>query len=129
MLLRPLRYRRLWLALGVLMLVGMLVVCLMPPLSGPTVRGVDKLEHMLAWLIMSSWFAALLERRALPVLAGGLIVLGIGIEFAQEFMALGRQGDWRDVVANIIGVSSGITLAAWSRESWLARLEKWLPAT
>ncbi|MCP5340334.1 MAG: hypothetical protein R3E75_11550 [Steroidobacteraceae bacterium] len=129
MLLRPLRYRRLWLALGALMLVGMLVVCLVPRVSEPTFAGIDKVEHLLAWLIVSSWFAALLERRALPMLAGGLIALGIGIEFAQEFMALGRQGDWRDVVANAVGVFGGISLAAWSRESWLARLEKWLPAT
>ena len=129
MLLRPLRYRRLWLALGVLMLIGILVVCLVPGVSDPTFAGIDKVEHLLAWLIVSSWFAALLERRALPMLAGALIALGIGIEFAQEFMALGRQGDWRDVVANAVGVFGGITLAAWNRESWLARLEKWRSET
>ena len=128
-MLRPLRYRRLWLALGLVMMTIMLIVCLVPRVPGPAFPGVDKIEHLLAWLVLGAWFASLVERRSLAWLIAGLIALGIGIEFAQELMNIGRQGDWRDVIANTIGVLCGVTLAALSGESWLARLEKWLPAT
>ena len=128
-MLRPLRYRRLWLALGLSMLAVILVVCLLPPGQKPNAAGVDKVEHLFAWFVSTAWFGALLERRVLLRLAVTLVALGIGIEFAQELMNIGRQGDWRDVIANTLGVLGGVTLAALSGESWLARLEKWLPAT
>jgi VanZ family protein len=127
--LRPLRFLRLWLVLGGLLILGMLVVCLVPSVPGPNFPGVDKIEHLAAYLILTSWFAALVERRGYAAVAIAMIVFGIGIEFAQDAMALGRQGDWRDVVANSIGVGAGLLVAALSRESWLARVEKWLPAS
>jgi VanZ family protein len=126
---RPLRYRRLWLALGLLGILAVLVVCLLPRVPGPTFAGADKLEHLLTWFVVAAWFAALLERRAYPFLAMVMVGLGVGIELAQHFMALGRAGDWRDVVANSLGVGAGLLAAALKRDSWLLWVEKWLPAT
>lgn len=126
---RPLRYRRLWLALGLIGIIAVLVVCLLPTVPGPKFSGADKLEHLLTWFVVSAWFAALVERRAYLALAVAMVGLGIGIELTQHWMALGREGDWRDVVANSIGVGAGMMAAALSRESWLKWVEKWLPAT
>jgi VanZ family protein len=124
-----LRYRRLWLALGVLGILAVLVVCLVPTVPGPKFAGADKLEHLLTWFAVTAWFAALVERRGYLPLALAMVCLGIGIELAQDWMGLGRQGDWRDVVANSLGVVAGLTVAALRRESWLGWVEKWLPAT
>ncbi len=128
-MLRRLRYRRLWLALGVLMVVALIVVGLTPGVPGLGFRGADKLEHLLAYLAVTAWFGSLFERSGYPLLALAMIALGIGIEFSQESMALGRRGDVLDAVANTLGVGAGLLAAASSRESWLARFEKWLPAT
>lgn len=125
---RPLRYRRLWLALGLLGILAVLVVCLLPQVPGPTFAGADKLEHLLTWFVVAAWFAALVERRAYLPLAVVMIGLGIGIELTQHWMALGRAGDWRDVVANSLGVGAGLLAAAVNRDSWLLWVEKWLPA-
>jgi VanZ family protein len=127
--LRPLRYGRLWLALGAVMVALMLYVCLIPKVPGPKFPGVDKIEHLLAWLALSAWFASLVERRGFLRLAIALVALGIGIEVAQELTNLGRQGDWRDVVANSLGVAAGMLSVALTGDSWLARIERWLPAT
>ncbi len=126
---RPLRYRRVWLALGLLGILAVLVVCLVPTVPGPTFSGADKLEHLLTWFVVTAWFAALLERRAYWALAIVLVALGVGIELAQHWMALGRAGDWRDVVANSLGVGAGLVAAVSNRDSWLLWVEKWLPAT
>lgn len=128
-MLLPLRFRRLWLVLGAVMVGVMLYLCLIPQVPGPNFPGVDKIEHLLAWGGLGAWFASLVERRGFLRLGIGLVVLGIGIEFAQELMNLGRQGDWRDVVANTLGVVLGVGSVQLGGESWLARIEKWLPAT
>jgi len=127
--LRPLRYRRIWLALGFLGVAVMLVLSLAPNVGGPTFSGADKIEHTVGYIAMTSWFAALFERRGYWLLALLLLLLGIGVEFAQEWMSIGRMGDWRDVVANTIGIGLALLIASLRRESWLARVEKWLPAT
>jgi glycopeptide antibiotics resistance protein len=84
---------------------------------------------MTAYVILAAWFAAMLERRAFWMLALLLLLLGVGVEVAQGVMAIGRQADWRDVVANSAGIGIGLYLSTLGGESWLARIEKWLPAT
>jgi len=126
---RELRWRRTWLALGALWLFVMLVVCLMPQRPGQSVAGLDKAQHFLSWALVTVWWASLLERRAYAWLAAAMLAFGIGIEFAQDWMALGRQADWRDVVANACGVAGGLVAAAVNRGGWFALVERWLPAT
>lgn len=128
-MLRPLRYRTVWLALGILGVLLMLALSLSPQGSVPSYPGMDKWEHAAAYVSLTLWFAALFERRGYWLLALLLLLLGVSVEFAQAFMALGRQSDWRDVVANGTGIGAGLLLAVFSRESWLAWVEKWLPAT
>jgi len=118
-----------WFALGLLLILIVLYLCLAPSIPGPSFPGVDKAEHLLTWLVVTAWFASLVERSAYVRVAIVMIGIGIGIEFAQYWMALGRDGDWRDVVANSVGVGAGLLVAAVRRESWFAWVEKWLPAT
>lgn len=126
---RELRWRRTWLAFGVLWLIVMLVVCLMPQQPGQSVAGLDKVEHFVSWALVTAWWASLVERRVYPGVAVAMLAFGLGIEFGQDWMALGRQGDWRDVLANSFGVAGGLLAAAASRGGWFGLVERWLPAT
>ena len=55
-----------------------------------------------------------------------MLLLGLSIEVAQQLMGLGRVADWRDLLANGTGVAAGLIVALASRESWFARIERWL---
>ena len=47
-----------------------------------------------------------------------LLLLGAGIEFAQYFMHVGREGDVRDVLANVAGAALGLLLARLGLARW-----------
>ncbi|MFN3521237.1 MAG: hypothetical protein ACK4YQ_03235 [Phenylobacterium sp.] len=65
----------------------------------------DKAEHALAYLVLTGLGLLLFPRRPLALI-GGVLVLGVGLELLQAATQLGRQGDWRDVVANATGVAA-----------------------
>ena len=61
---RELRFRRFWSVAGLALVLGTLVVCLTPATGAqPVFPGVDKLEHAGAYFVLTSWFAALMQRR------------------------------------------------------------------
>ena len=121
-----LRFRKLWLAVGLLLLLSVLVGGLLPTVPSPNLPGGDKAEHFLGYLALSAWFTALVQRRRYVLVIVSLLALGAFIEVAQTLMALGREGDWLDMLANIAGVLVGLLVALASRESWLVRAEQWI---
>lgn len=64
----------------------------------------DKAEHALAYLVLTLTGFLLFPRHPRLVMAVA-IVLGAGVEILQSLMGFGRQGDWRDMVANTLGVA------------------------
>jgi len=56
-----------------------------------------------------------------------MFALGIAIELLQGWMALGRTAEVADVYADAIGVPPGLVVSMLIRESWLQRVERWLP--
>jgi len=75
----------------------------------------DKIEHAGAYLGLTLLGAYAFPRR-LVRLAVGLFLGGIGVEVLQTTMALGRQGDPADALANSIGIATGLLLALAIRE-------------
>ena len=74
----------------------------------------DKAAHSIAFglltivgLLMST------HRRALVALS--VLALGVAIEIAQSLMPFGRTGDWRDALADAIGVALGLGVWAIAR--------------
>ena len=75
-----------------------------------TISQSDKLMHALAYFVFTtSWFVALygyfktnLKKIYVSVFILSL-VYGIFIEFLQDYCTLNRQGDFKDVLANILG--------------------------
>lgn len=125
-----LRFRRFWLLLGVLLVLATLYLCLRPAGGDPPAfPHLDKLQHFAAYLLLTGWFGALLDRSRYPWLALAMLMLGCGIELAQGAMELGRTADLADVLANSMGVAAGIAVSLAGRESWLFRIERWLAPT
>lgn len=115
-----------WLA-GGFAFVGLVVyLSLTPdPLSTPTVDSV-KTGHVLAYGWLAFWFAQLGRSLAVRgLIAVGLLVLGIGLEFAQQLTGY-RTYAVSDMVDDAIGVAAGLLLATGPGGRVLGALEKYL---
>lgn len=111
-MIKPLRRPRLWTALWVLAVLFVIVVCLIPPPPIPVPENGDKVEHFLAYFILSG-SAVQLFRQGRPLLwvGLGLVLMGIGIEFGQGALTRDRMADPMDALANTVGVLAGLGLA------------------
>jgi VanZ family protein len=119
----PLRFPRLWLGLGWAAVVFAIVICLVPTSKLPPVGVSDKTEHFVAYLLLSLWFAGIYPRARYWIIAIGLCVLGVLIEFAQGAMQLGRQPDAMDVIANSTGILAGLLLCLIGLGGWAQWVE------
>lgn len=87
-------------------LAAITVLALIPATEVPASTGWDKADHWLGFFTL-----AFLGAHAYPQnsfwrrIAVGLLIYGIGIEFAQ-WCTPDRQADWRDVVADAIGIAA-----------------------
>ena len=109
---KPLRRPRVWMALWALAVLVVIVACLIPPPPIPLPENGDKGEHFLAYFILAG-SAVQLFRRGRPLLwvALGLVLMGVGIEFAQGALTSNRSADPMDAIANTIGVLAGMGIA------------------
>ncbi len=125
-MLLALRHPRLWLVSGWIMVVLALIASIVPVSELPKVGGIsDKLEHVIAYLVLALWFAGIYPRSRYPMIGVALLVMGIVIEGLQGSMKLGREADLRDVYANTIGIVSGLLLALIWLGGWAQRVEAW----
>lgn len=92
-------------ALGVVIVASLLPASDLPPMP----KGADKLEHFLAYFVLAGGAVQLYARRRSWAIAGLLLVLvGIGLEYLQASMKLGRTLDQQDALANTLGVIAGL---------------------
>jgi len=90
--------------------VAVLVLSLTPSHALPGIEVWDKLQHVLAYLILAvTGSVAFPGRRSLPWLAIGLLILGCVLEVTQAFIP-GRVAGVDDAVANAIGVGLGLVI-------------------
>ncbi|MDO8297353.1 MAG: VanZ family protein [Caulobacter sp.] len=94
---------------------AILWLSLAPAEDLPQVTLWDKLEHAAAYLGL-----AVLGGLAFPNhlwrMAGSLFTFGVGVEVFQALMAVGRQGDPADALANTVGIATGLLLTLAVRE-------------
>lgn len=107
---RPLRIAAFVIACGVIVWLS-----LAPTSALPSVTLWDKFEHAGAYLGLTLIGVYAFPRR-LTRLAAGLFFGGVGIEISQSMMALGRQGDPADALANTAGIAAGLLLTLAIRE-------------
>jgi VanZ family protein len=87
----------------------LLYLCLAPGKDLPEVTLWDKAEHASAWFVLTAIGLAFWPRRPGRV-AGFALAFGALVEVLQAVMPLGRDGDWRDWVADAIGVMAALVI-------------------
>jgi VanZ family protein len=118
--------QRVWWVLGAVLLAAAIWVCLMPVNRVVTsFEWSDKTSHLLGHGILALYFTGIVARKAWWKIFVGLLVMGIGIELAQYYMHVGREGDPRDVVANAAGAALGL-MAGWLGLSRWPEVAAWL---
>jgi VanZ family protein len=125
-LLATLRYPRAWMTLGLVIAVLIVIASLTPARDMPVLGISDKLEHAVAYLVLSFWFASLMPRRDYVYLSLALIAFGGGLEIAQGVMGWGREADLMDLVADGAGILAGVLLAATPLGRWAQLIEGYL---
>ena len=96
---------------GYLLVAAALVLCLLPGNELPERFELnDKLSHLVGHGALSAYFTGLVPRRSWWKIFLYFLAFGALIEVAQHFMHMGREGDWRDVIANGTGTLLGLVL-------------------
>lgn len=109
---RPLRWPRLWRALGAVLVLAVVVVCVIPEPPDPVaVRQSDKLYHVLGYALLAGWSVQLFAPPALWPRLLGLLLLGVALEGVQALLPW-RSAEALDALANAVGVGLGALLAA-----------------
>lgn len=116
-------HRRLWLALGWALVLGVIVLSVTPdPIQIPVVEG-DKLGHLLAYGTLMVWFANLYaESNRRVMLAIGFVAMGIILEFVQRWTGY-RTFEIADMAANATGVFAGWALSPPRMPNFLRGIE------
>ncbi|CCF41884.1 VanZ like family protein [Colletotrichum higginsianum] len=85
----------------------------------------DKVLHFGTFFVLTTVFYWILDtnrRRTLNLtLTVCTFVLGLGSEFLQGFLPNGREFDFYDIVANIVGSLAGLGLCSWYHKRMLER--------
>ncbi len=125
--LRAFRRPAVWVGVWVLLILAVIVVCLGPPPDMPDMpENTDKAEHFLTYVGLSFWAVQLFATRRALLWAGfGLVLLGVGIEFAQGAFTVHRSADPFDALANTLGVVAGLSLACTPAREWVLRLDRY----
>ena len=119
----PLRFPKLWSALGWL-LVGVVVFGSLIP--GPALQAVqvnDKVMHASAYFVLMVWFAGFYRHTVYPLIAAILVALGLTLDLLQ-LLTDTRSFDWYDVAMNSAGVMLGFVLSTFLLGGWCQRVEQ-----
>ena len=122
----PLRYPRVWLVLGWLLVLGVLVGSLLP---GPVMRQVtppvsDKLLHFGSYFVLMTWFAGLYPRTKHVRVGAALLALGIALDILQGTATRTRSFELLDIAADALGIIVALALSVWLLEGWCLRVER-----
>jgi VanZ family protein len=122
----PLRYPRLWLSFGWLLVLAVIVGSLLP---APIIREItpaisDKLMHFGAYFVLMVWFAGLYPRSKYVLLAVALVALGTVLDILQGTATRTRSFELLDIGADAVGIVVALVLSAWLLEGWCQRVER-----
>ncbi len=124
-----LRYARLWQLTSIFLLALVLTAALLPNLPfdewTSRFRNVDKVKHVVAFVLLSVWFSGQYTRSSYWRIALGLIAFGGFIELAQGTVSY-RSSEWLDLTGDVIGIAVGLGIAASGAGGWAMRVEEWL---
>lgn len=124
--LKPFRRPWLWAGLWCIAIAATVVLSLMPvPDLGRLPTGGDKLEHFVTYALLAAGAVQLYPRwRSLLSVGIGLVVMGIGLEYAQGALTTYRMMDRADAFANTLGVIAGLGLQLTPWRDLLLRFDR-----
>lgn len=103
----PLRWVKLWLSIGWLLVALVVYLSLERTPPNIEVHVSDKLTHLFAYAVLMLWFVQIYEPGRMRVrVALGLIALGVCLEFLQGYTGY-RSFEVADMLANTAGVLLG----------------------
>lgn len=107
--LKPFRRPWLWSVLWMLAVATVVVASLLPPKDVPGMASIDdKLMHFVGYFALMAGAVQLFARKSSWVaMAVLLALLGIGMEWLQADMHVGRTAERADALANTLGVLAG----------------------
>ncbi|WP_101926068.1 MULTISPECIES: hypothetical protein [Luteimonas] len=122
--LKPLRRPRLWTGLWCTAIALVVVLSLAPAVPMPDVPDGDKLGHFLVYAALAAAAVQLYARWSSLLGAGiGLVLLGIGLEYAQGALTAHRLQDPMDALANTLGVLAGLATRLTPLRDLLLRID------
>ena len=104
-MLQKLHFRRIWFALGIMLLV-VIVTGSLVPVPKIDLPATDKLIHVSMYFLLMAWFAQVVDMRYRLFLAIIFALLGLLLEIAQHATGY-RRSEWADALANMTGVMLG----------------------
>jgi VanZ family protein len=122
-----LRYRSWWWAIGLGVAAVTLLLSVLPGNQLPTQGFHDKINHLLAYVVLTIWFCGLTTRARWWAVVVWLVAFGVLVEVLQAVMPFGRTGEPLDLVANSIGIGLGLIGAYAGFARWPAWIERALP--
>ena len=90
------------------------------------ILGWDKATHFTGYFLLTTWFTGVARRSRYLLVGVSLIAFGGALEIAQGLMREGRTADWFDLLANSLGIATGVTLALLGLGNWMVWVEKLL---
>lgn len=93
-------------------LVGTLVAATLPQAVAPTLGDTDKVNHIIAFVVLSALAAWAFPRTALVAIAAAMAALGGAIEGLQAIPALKRSAEWADWRADVVAAVVTLALVA-----------------
>lgn len=116
---KHLRFYRLWISVGVLLILLVAISSVITiPAPFKTLMVKDKIMHTLAYASLMGWFSQIYRHDLTRLLlAVGLVLMGVGIEYLQG-MTTSRHFDVLDMVAN----TSGVVLAWALAYTWVGTI-------
>jgi VanZ family protein len=123
--LKPFRHPLLWSALWCGGVAAVVALSLGPaPDLGDLPSGIDKVEHFLAYGALAGGAVQLYPRwRSLLSVGVALVLMGIGLEYAQGALTTYRIMDRADALANTLGVIAGLATQLTPWRDLLLRLD------
>ena len=120
-----LRFPKLWLGLGWVLLALVCLGSLLPASAVSTLEN-DKLAHFGSYLILSLWFGGLYGKpRHYIAIAAILIAFGAVLDLLQGLTAT-RHFDAADILANSAGVLLGFLVSVAALGGWCRVVERWI---
>ena len=123
--LKPFRRPLLWAGLWCAAVAAVVALSLTPtPDLGSLPSGTDKLEHFLVYAALAAGAVQLYPRwRSLLSVGIALVLMGIGLEYAQGMLTDYRMADRLDALANTLGVIAGLGVQLTPWRDVLLRLD------